>query len=109
MKALEVESLFTLSETLAAPLLESVTYPWEALPKIGAFLLELGASLEEEEYEKRGENVWIAKSAKVAPTASITGPVSSERTPRYVTALLYGGTRWWERAPWWATLQSLKM
>lgn len=74
MKALEVESLFTLSETLAAPLLESVTYPWEALPKIGAFLLELGASLEEEEYEKHGENVWIAKSAKVAPTASITGP-----------------------------------
>ncbi len=74
MKALEVESLFTLSETLAAPLLESVTYPWEALPKIGAFLLELGASLGEEEYEKHGENVWIAKSAKVAPTASITGP-----------------------------------
>lgn len=74
MKELEVTSLYTLSETLAAPLLESVTYPWEALPKIGAFILELGASLPEEEYEKRGENIWIARSAKVAPTASITGP-----------------------------------
>ena len=74
MKELEVKELYTLSETLAAPLLASVTYPWEALPKIGAFILELGASLSEEEYEKRGENIWIARSAKVAPTASITGP-----------------------------------
>ena len=68
MKELEVKELYTLSETLAAPLLASVTYPWEALPKIGAFILELGATLSEEEYEKRGG------SAKVAPTASITGP-----------------------------------
>ena len=74
MKELEVKELYTLSETLAAPLLASVTYPWEALPKIGAFILELGATLSEEEYEKRGENIWIARSAKVASTASITGP-----------------------------------
>ena len=74
MKELEVKELYTLYETLAAPLLASVTYPWEALPKIGAFILELGASLSEEEYEKRGENIWIAKSAKVAPTAFINGP-----------------------------------
>ncbi|MCI8598339.1 MAG: UDP-N-acetylglucosamine pyrophosphorylase [Lachnospiraceae bacterium] len=74
MKELEVTSIFTLSETLAAPLLSSVLYPWEALPKIGDFILELGKSLSEEEYEKHGENIWIAKSAKVAPTASITGP-----------------------------------
>ena len=74
MKELEVKELYTLSETLAAPLLASVTYPWEALPKIGAFILELGATLSAEEYEKRGENIWIARSAKVAPTASITGP-----------------------------------
>ena len=74
MKELEVKELYTLSETLAAPLLASVTYPWEALPKIGAFILELGATLSEEEYEKRGENIWIARSAKVEPRASITGP-----------------------------------
>ena len=74
MRELEVKSMYTLTETLAAPLLSQVTYPWEALPKISAFILELGASLSEEEYEKRGENIWIARSAKVAPTASITGP-----------------------------------
>lgn len=74
MKELEVKNLYTLTETLAGPLLSEVTYPWEALPRIGAFILELGASLSEEEYEKRGENIWIARSAKVAPTASITGP-----------------------------------
>lgn len=74
MKELEVKNMYTLSETLAAPLLSQVTYPWEALPKISAFILELGAGLSEEEYEKRGENIWIARSAKVAPTASITGP-----------------------------------
>ena len=74
MKELEVKSLYTLTETLAAPLLEQVTYPWEALPKIGAFILELGAALPEEDYEKRGENVWIARTAKVAPTACINGP-----------------------------------
>ena len=39
------------------------------LPKIGAFIKELGSTLSEEEYEKRGETVWVAKSAKVAPTA----------------------------------------
>ncbi|MEH2952263.1 UDP-N-acetylglucosamine pyrophosphorylase [Candidatus Merdisoma sp. JLR.KK011] len=74
MKELEVKNLYTLTETLAAPLLSRVTYPWEALPEIGAFIMELGASLSEEEYEKQGENIWIARSAKVAPTAFITGP-----------------------------------
>ena len=74
MKELEVKSLYTLSETLAEPLLSQVTYPWEALPKIGAFILELGASLSTEEYDKQGDNVWIAKTAKVAPTAYIAGP-----------------------------------
>ncbi len=74
MKELEVRELYNLAETQAEPLLSSVTYPWEALPKIGAFILELGATLSEEEYEKRGENIWIARSAKVAETASITGP-----------------------------------
>lgn len=74
MREYEVKNMYTLTETLAAPLLEQAVYPWEALPGIGAFILELGAGLSEEEYEKRGENIWIAKSAKVAPTASVTGP-----------------------------------
>ena len=74
MKELTVKELYTLDETIAKDLFEGVTYPWEVLPKISAFILELGATLNEEEYEKRGENVWVAKSATVAPTAYINGP-----------------------------------
>ncbi len=53
---------------------EGAVYPWEVLPKISAFILKLGATLDEEEYEKRGEDIWVAKSAVVAPTAYIHGP-----------------------------------
>lgn len=74
MKELTVKELYTLDETIAKDLFEGVTYPWEVLPKISVFILELGATLSEEEYEKRGENVWVAKSATVAPTAYINGP-----------------------------------
>lgn len=68
------QDLFDLTHTLAAPLLSSRTYPWEVLPLIGSFLKELGPTLPEIEYDHPAEFVWIAKSAKVAPTASITGP-----------------------------------
>ena len=74
MKELTVKELYTLEQTIAKDIFEGVTYPWEVLPKISAFILELGATLSEEEYEKRGENVWVAKSATVAPTAYINGP-----------------------------------
>ena len=66
--------LLDLSKSIAAPLLEKTEYPWEALPKIKAFILELGATLPSDIYEQVGEDVWIAKSAKVAPSASIAGP-----------------------------------
>lgn len=74
MMGITVQDLYTLEETIARDIFEGVAYPWEVLPKISGFILELGASLSPEEYEKRGENVWIAKTAQVAPTASITGP-----------------------------------
>lgn len=74
MKELTIEELYTLDETIARDIFEGVTYPWEVLPKIGSFILELGAKLSEDEYEKQGENVWIAKNATVAPTAYINGP-----------------------------------
>lgn len=74
MENLTIKELYTLEETIAKDIFEGLTYPWEVLPKISAFILELGEKLCEEEYEKRGENIWIAKSAKVAPTASVTGP-----------------------------------
>ena len=69
-----VKNLYNLEETIAKKLLEQVEYPWEALPKIEEFIIELGNKLDSNIYEKRGENIWIAKSAKVAPTAYINGP-----------------------------------
>lgn len=74
MKGLTVKELYTLDETIAKDIFDGVTYPWEVLPKIGSFIMELGKTLSEDEYEKRGENIWIAKSASVAPTAYINGP-----------------------------------
>ena len=74
MKELTVQELYDLNETIAGELFEGVTYPWEVLPKIGEFIVKLGNTLPEDEYEKKGENIWIAKSAKVAPSAYINGP-----------------------------------
>ena len=74
MKGLTVKELYTLDETIAKDIFDGITYPWEVLPKIGSFIMELGKTLSEDEYEKRGENIWIAKSASVAPTAYINGP-----------------------------------
>lgn len=69
-----IAALYTLEETIAKDVFEGVTYPWEVLPKIGEFIVKLGNSLPEDKYEKKGENVWIAKSAKVFPSAYINGP-----------------------------------
>ena len=75
MEQLKIQELYSdLSKTMAGELLKSKTYPWEVLPEIGAFIVKLGNTLSEEEYEKRGEDVWVAKSASVAPTAYIHGP-----------------------------------
>ena len=74
MKDYTIENLLDLNETIAKDLFEGKTYPWEVLSEIGDFILKLGESLDPEEYEKRGENVWVAKSAKIAPTAYINGP-----------------------------------
>lgn len=75
MKKLTIQELYNLDETIAKDIFEGATYPWEVLPKISAFIVELGNRLPQDQYEKKGENIWISKSAKVAPTASITGPV----------------------------------
>ena len=69
-----IKELYTLEETLAKPLLEKLTYPWEALPKIGDFIKELGQTLPKDVYEEVEENVWIAKSAKIYPNNYIAGP-----------------------------------
>ncbi len=70
----KIGELYDLSHTAARPLLEGVEYPWEALPDIGAFVLELGKTLPLSEYEQRGEGVWIHKTAKIYPNNYIEGP-----------------------------------
>ncbi|MCQ2532627.1 MAG: UDP-N-acetylglucosamine pyrophosphorylase [Saccharofermentans sp.] len=70
----EINSILDLSHTIAAPLFEGKTYPWEVLPEIGDYILKIGPTLPADEYEQRGENIWIAKDAKVFDSAYITGP-----------------------------------
>lgn len=74
MKECEIKNLYNLDETIAKDIFEGCLYPWEVLSKIKDFIINLGESLNNEEYDKVGENVWIAKSAKVAKSAYINGP-----------------------------------
>lgn len=75
MEQCKIENLYDLTQTIAADFLRQFTYPWEALPKIGEYIIELGNTLDPERYEKRDGNIWIAKSAKIAPTAFLNGPL----------------------------------
>ena len=71
MEDIKISNLFNLDETIAKNLLEKYEYPWEVLPHIEEFILELGKSLDKNEYEKIGDNVWIHKTAKVYKSAYI--------------------------------------
>ena len=70
-REISVSGLYDLDQTIAAKLFEGITYPWEALPKIHDFIISLGETLPKDIYEERGEHIWVAKSAKVAPTACL--------------------------------------
>lgn len=72
---LRIESLLDLSKTLAAKIFDGLAYPWEALPKISEFIMSVGPTLDKEEYDQIGDNIWVARSAKVAPTAFLSGPL----------------------------------
>ena len=69
-----ISDLYDLNHTLAKDYLSKFTYPWEALSGIKDFILELGKSLDPNEYEQREENVWVHKTAKVFPTAYLGAP-----------------------------------
>lgn len=75
MDSIKIKDMYNLNETIASELFEGKEYPWEVLPLIKDFIIKLGESLDPEEYEQSKEHIWIAKSAKVASSASITGPV----------------------------------
>ena len=78
MSKITIQDLYDLNETIGAELFEGLTYPWDALPKIGEFIKKLGCTL----------------------SVSATAPPSSEKERRCATAPSSGATRWWERAPW---------
>ena len=63
-----------MKETIAEEIFQGKTYPWEVLPLIGTFIEKLGKTLSSEEYDQIGENIWVAKSASIAPTVAINGP-----------------------------------
>lgn len=75
MEQCKIASMYDLTKTIAADLFADATYPWEVLPKISDFIVALGSELDPAVFEKRGENIWVARSAKVAPTACLNGPL----------------------------------
>ena len=75
MSNITIKDMYDLHETIAAGLFEKATYPWEVLPAIHDYILALGKTLPADLYEQRGEDIWVAKSAKVAPTACLNGPL----------------------------------
>lgn len=75
MEKAKISNLYDLEQTIAKDLFEGLTYPWETLAKISDFIKELGPKLDPERFEQLGENIWVAKSAKVAPTAFLNGPL----------------------------------
>ena len=74
MEELKTEQLYTKGHTMAEDLLFSKEYPWQVLPLIHDYILQIGSTLPSDRFEQVGENVWIARTAKVAGSASINGP-----------------------------------
>ncbi|MBR6709808.1 MAG: UDP-N-acetylglucosamine pyrophosphorylase [Clostridia bacterium] len=74
MHDITIQALFDLEQTIARDLLERYVYPWEALAALADYITELGKTLPADRYAQVAERVWIAHSAKVAPSASISGP-----------------------------------
>ena len=81
MNPLETRALYDLSHTLAAPLLEKVRYPWEALSGIGAFIAALGPTLSQEEYASPRPGVWIHKTADRKSTRLNSSHPNPSRMP----------------------------
>ena len=74
MERMTIKNLFSLENTIAVKIFDGKVYPWEVLPLIGEFIVKLGNELPKDKFEQKGENIWIAKNATVAASASITGP-----------------------------------
>ena len=75
LEEMKMKELFDMSHTIAERIFDNHAYPWEVLPEIGDFIRSLGSLLPENEYRKIGKDIWIHKTAKVAPTIMMTGPM----------------------------------
>ena len=74
MSVLKISDLYSLEHTIAAEIFEGKTYPWEILGNLKNFIIQLGETLDLEKFDKKGDNIWIAKSATVFDSAYIAGP-----------------------------------
>ena len=72
---LKVKELLDLEHTITASFFEGIEYPWEVFDGLSEKIIELGKSLPKEKYDNIGKNIWVAKSAKVADTACLNGPL----------------------------------
>lgn len=75
MENAKIANLYNLDETIAGEYLSQFTYPWEALAGISDFIKKIGPTLDTEKFEQLGDDIWVAKSATVAPTAYLNGPL----------------------------------
>lgn len=75
MENAKIANLYNLDETIAGEYLSQFIYPWEALAGISDFIKKIGPTLDTEKFEQLGEDIWVAKSATVAPTAYLNGPL----------------------------------
>lgn len=70
----KVADLYDVSRTIAVDLFMPDVYPWELLDSISDHIVTLAKTLDPDVYENHGNNVYIARDAKIAPTACINGP-----------------------------------
>lgn len=109
MESIRIENMYDLKETIAAEIFEGKTYPWEVLPFIKEFIVKLGNTLDPEEYDKIGEDIWVAKSAKIAPTVALNGPCIIGKDAEVRQCAFIRGSAIVVRALWLVILQNLRM
>lgn len=71
---MKICDLYDLTHTAAADYLSTFTYPWEALKGIKDMIIALGEALPADEYDQVQPQVWVHKTATVAPTAFLGAP-----------------------------------
>ena len=100
---LTISDLLDLNDTIAATLFAGKTYPWEVLGELSDYIVELGATLSSEEFDHPAEDVWIAKDAKVFPSAYIGGPCIIDHGAEVRHCAFIRGSAIVGKRPWWGT------